>query len=63
MFRADERLANLGAVYMEGNILVRQYNSLKGYCFSEHLSKISPGISKQKVLLQINFFLIVIWLG
>ena len=29
MLRADERLASLGAVYMEGNILVRQYNSVK----------------------------------
>ena len=29
MLRADERLANLGAVYMEGDILARQYSSVK----------------------------------
>ena len=29
MLRADEILANLGAAYMEGDILVRQYNSVK----------------------------------
>ena len=54
MLRADERLANLGAVYMEGDILARQYSSVKWYCFSEHWSKISPGISKQNRLLPIK---------
>ena len=29
MLRADERLANLGAVYMEGDILATQYSSVK----------------------------------
>ena len=29
MLTADERLANLGAVYMERDILARQYNSVK----------------------------------
>ena len=55
MLRADERLANLGAVYMEGDILANKYNSVKWYCFFEHWSKISPGILKQKVLLPIKF--------
>ena len=65
MLTADERLANLGAVYMERDILARQYNSVKWFWFSDHWSKTSPGISKQKVLLSIKliFFLIVIWLG
>ena len=29
MFGADERLATLGAVYMEGDILAKRYNSVK----------------------------------
>ena len=29
MLTVDERLANLGAVYMEGDILARQYNPVK----------------------------------
>ena len=29
MLTVDERLANLGAVYMEGDMLARQYNSVK----------------------------------
>ena len=28
MVRADERLANLGVVYMEGDILARRYDSI-----------------------------------
>ena len=51
---ADERLTNLGAASMEGDILGRQYNSVKWYWFCEHWSKISPGVSKQKVLLPIK---------
>ena len=55
--RANERLANLGAASMEGDILDRQYNSVKWYWICEHRSKILPGISKQKVLLpQSNSF-------
>ena len=59
MLRGDEWLANLGAVYMKGDILARQYKSVKWYCFSEYESKISPGISKQKVLPPIKFFYIM----
>ena len=52
---ADERLANLGVVYMEGDILARRCGSVKWYWFSEHWSEISLGISKQKVSLPIKF--------
>ena len=31
MMRADERLANLGVVYLEGDILARRYDSVKRY--------------------------------
>ena len=53
--RTNEKLANIGAASMEGDILDRQYNLVKWYWFCEHWSKISPGISKQKVLLPIKF--------
>ena len=52
--RTNERLANLGAASMQGDILDRQYNLVKWYWFCEHWSKLSPGISKQKVLLPIK---------
>ena len=29
LMRADERLASLGVVYMEGNILASRYDSVK----------------------------------
>ena len=38
MVRADERLANLRVVYMEGDILARWYDFVKWYWFSEHWS-------------------------
>ena len=41
---------------MEDDILNRQYNSVKWYWFCAHWSKISPGISKQKVLLLHKYF-------
>ena len=41
---------------MEDDILNRQYNSVKWYWFCGHWSKISPGISKQKVLLLHKYF-------
>ena len=31
MMRADERLANLGIVYLEGDILARRYDWVKTY--------------------------------
>ena len=37
--KADERLVNLGAASMEGDILGRQYNSVKWYWFCEHWIK------------------------
>ena len=55
LMRADERLASLGVVYMEGNILASRYDSVKWYWFSENWSEISLGISKQKVPLLIKF--------
>ena len=55
LMRADERLASLGVVYMEGNILASRYDSVKWYWFSENWSEISMGISKQKVPLLIKF--------
>ena len=36
MVRVDERLANLGVVYMVGNISARWYYSVKWFWFSEH---------------------------
>ena len=56
MIRADERVANLGVVYLEGDILARRYDSVKRYWFSEHWSEISLGISKQKCHYQSNLF-------
>ena len=53
--RTNEKLANIGAASMEGDILDRQYNLVKWYWFCEHWSKISPGISNQKELLPIKF--------
>ena len=53
--RTNERLANLGAASMEGDILDRQYNSVKWYWFCEHWSKISPGISNSTNTNQIHF--------
>ena len=55
MVRAEKILANLGVVYMEGNILAWQYDLVKWYWFSEHWSEIPLGIWKQKVPLQIKF--------
>ena len=55
LMRADERLASLGVVYMEGNILASRYDSVKWHWFSENWSEISLGISKQKVPLLIKF--------
>ena len=40
MVRAEKKLANLGVVYIEGNILVRQYELVIWYWFSEHWSEI-----------------------
>ena len=53
--KTNERLANLRAASMEGDMLDRQYNSVKWYWFCEHWSKISAGMSKQKGLLQMKF--------
>ena len=53
--RTSERLANLGAASMEDDILDRQDNLVKWFWFCKQWSKISPGISKQKVLLPIKF--------
>ena len=55
MLRAEKRLANLELVYMEGNILARQYDSVKWCWFSEHWSEIPSGIWKQKVSLPTKF--------
>ena len=49
MVRADERFANLGAAFMAGDLLATQYNLVKWYWFCEHWSKISLGISTQKI--------------
>ena len=53
--RTNGRLANLGTASMEGDILDRQYDSVKWYWFCEHWSKIPTGISKQKALLPMKF--------
>ena len=55
MMRAGKILTNLGVVYIEGNILVWQYDSVRGYWFSEHWSEIPLGIWNQKVPSQIKF--------
>ena len=47
---------------MEPDILARQCNSLKWYCFSDYWSKTSPGISKQKVLLPSKYIYIYIYI-
>ena len=54
MVSADKILANLGVVYMEGDVLARRHDSVKWYWFSEHWSEISLGISEQKVPLPIK---------
>ena len=55
MVRADEGLANLGVVYLEGDTLAWRYAAVKWYWLSEHWSEISLGISKEKVPLPIKF--------
>ena len=47
---------------MEPDILARQCNSLKWYCFSDYWSKTSPGITKQKVLLPSRYIYIYIYI-
>ena len=56
MVRAEKGLASLGVVYMEGNILARQYDLVKWYWYSEHCSEIPLESESKNCHYQSNSF-------